>query len=107
MSQAIRGATAKASAVAGRTGLNAEPDGLRDRMRGLGFGYDEIAAEVSRRYPVRPRQAYRLARGWTLDQAAARFNDRAAREGTGPQGRASLGGDDAAPAGGAGGAGRG
>ena len=29
-------------------------DGLRERMRGLGFSYDEVAAEVSRRYPVRP-----------------------------------------------------
>jgi hypothetical protein len=29
-------------------------DGLRDRMRGLGFRHDEIAAEVSRRYQVRP-----------------------------------------------------
>ena len=29
-------------------------DGLRDRIRGLGFGHDEIAAEVPRRYRVRP-----------------------------------------------------
>ena len=42
-------------------------------MRGLGFGYDEIAAEVSRRYRMRPREAYRLAWGWMLDQTAARF----------------------------------
>jgi transcriptional regulator with XRE-family HTH domain len=65
-------------------------DGLRDRMRGLGFSYDEIAAEVSRRYQVRPRQAYRLAWGWTQDQAAARFNELAAGEGTDPDGRASM-----------------
>ncbi len=44
---------------------------------GLGFSYDEIAAETGRRYPVRPREAYRLAWGWTLEQAAVRFNDRA------------------------------
>ena len=76
--------------MAGRKGFKAEMDGLRERMRGLGFSYDEIAAEVSRRYQVRPRQAYRLAWGWTLDQAAARFNERAASEGTDPEGRAGM-----------------
>jgi transcriptional regulator with XRE-family HTH domain len=65
-------------------------DGLRERMRALGFGYDEAAAEVSRRYQVRPRQAYRLAWGLTQDQVAARFNDLAAGEGTDPEGRASM-----------------
>ncbi len=90
MSQAIRGATAQAPAVTRRKGFKAELDGLRERMRGLGFGYDEIAAEVSRRYQVRPRQAYRLAWGWTLDQVAARFNERAASEGTDPEGRAGM-----------------
>jgi transcriptional regulator with XRE-family HTH domain len=65
-------------------------DGLRERMRALGFGYDEAAAEVSRRYQVRPRQAYRLAWGLTQDQAAARFNELAAGEGTDPDGRASM-----------------
>jgi transcriptional regulator with XRE-family HTH domain len=76
--------------VTRRKGFKAELDGLRERMRGLGFGYDEIAAEVSRRYQVRPRQAYRLAWGWTLDQVAARFNERAASEGTDPEGRAGM-----------------
>jgi hypothetical protein len=79
-----------ASATAGRKGFKAELDGLRERMRGLGFGYDEIAAEIGRRYRVRPREAYRLAWGWTLEQAATRFNDRAARRGADPQARASL-----------------
>jgi hypothetical protein len=51
------------AARSGRKGLTAELDRLRDQMRGLGFSYDEIAIEVSRRYPVRPRQAYRLAWG--------------------------------------------
>ncbi len=84
----------QASAVAaprpGARGFKAEMDGLRERMRALGFGYDEIAAEVSRRYQVRPRQAYRLAWGWTQDQAAARFNELAAGEGTDPEGRAGM-----------------
>jgi transcriptional regulator with XRE-family HTH domain len=76
--------------AAGRKGFKAEMDGLRERMRGLGFSYDEIAAEIGRRYRARPREAYRLAWGWTLEQAAARFNDRAARAGADPQARASL-----------------
>ena len=69
----------QASAVAapgvlgpGARGFKPEMDRLRERMRGLGFSYDEIAIEVSRRYPVRPRQAYRLAWGWTLDKLGER-----------------------------------
>jgi len=76
--------------AAGRKGFKAELDGLRERMRGLGFPYDEIADEIGRRYRVRPREAYRLAWGWTLDHAAARFNDRVARHDADPEGRASL-----------------
>ncbi len=81
----------QASAVAvpgvpgpGMKGFKAELGGLRERVRGLGFSYDEVAAEVSRRCQVRPREAYRLAWGLTRTQAAERFNDRAAREGTDP-----------------------
>lgn len=59
-------------------------------MRGLGLGYDQIAAEMARRYRLRPRESYRLAWGWALVQAASRFNALAAREGTDPQGRASM-----------------
>jgi len=89
----------QASAVAapgvpgpGARGFKPEMDRLRDRMRGLEFSYDEIAIEVSRRYPVRPRQAYRLAWGWTLDKVAERFNELAARGGTDPGGRAGMSG---------------
>ena len=51
-------------------GFKAEPDGLRERMRGLGSGYDEIAAEVGRRYRVRPGEAGQLAAGrpWSTRQ---------------------------------------
>jgi transcriptional regulator with XRE-family HTH domain len=59
-------------------------------MRSLGFSCDEVAAEIGRRYRLRPREAYRLAWGWTLEQAAGRFNDRAARAGADPEARASL-----------------
>ncbi|MGH3296345.1 MAG: hypothetical protein ACRDP7_31570, partial [Trebonia sp.] len=90
MSQASTGTVPTVSAGVRRKGFKAELDGLRDRMRGLGFGDDEIAAEISRRYPVSLREACRLTRGWTLDQAAARFNEFAASGGTDPQGRASM-----------------
>jgi transcriptional regulator with XRE-family HTH domain len=76
--------------AAGRKGFKAELDGLRERMRTLGFSYDEIAAEMGRRYRLRSRQAYRLAWGWSLEQAAARFNDRAAHQDADPDARASL-----------------
>jgi hypothetical protein len=70
--------------------FKAEMDRLRERMRGLGFGYDEITAKISRRYQVRPRETCRLAWGWTLGQAARWFNQSAAVEGTGPRRRASV-----------------
>jgi transcriptional regulator with XRE-family HTH domain len=80
------------AALAHRGGrsVKAEVDAARERMRGMGFGYAEIAAELSRRYRLRPRKAYRVAYGWTLDQAAARFNARAAGETTGPQPPANM-----------------
>jgi transcriptional regulator with XRE-family HTH domain len=90
MSQARAVASPRVPAEAGGKGFKAELDGLRERMRALGLSQDEIAAEMSRRYQLRLRQAYRLAWGWTLDQAAARFNERAASEGTDLQGRASM-----------------
>jgi transcriptional regulator with XRE-family HTH domain len=61
-----------------RKGFKAELDSLRERMGGRGFSHDEIAAEIGRRYRVRPREGYRLAWGWSLEKAADRFNDYAA-----------------------------
>jgi hypothetical protein len=88
--------TAAARQAGGDQGRRADPsvkkeiDAARERMRGLGFSSDQIAAELARRYRLRPRKAYRVAHGWTLTQAAARLNARAAGEGTDPQARASL-----------------
>ncbi|HEY6310396.1 MAG TPA: helix-turn-helix transcriptional regulator [Streptosporangiaceae bacterium] len=79
-----------AQVAAGRKGFKAELDALRERMRGLGFSYDEIAAEIGRRHRLRPREAYRLAWGWSLEQVAVRFNERAARADADPEARASL-----------------
>jgi transcriptional regulator with XRE-family HTH domain len=78
------------SVAAGRKGFKAGLDDLRERMRRLGLGYDEIAAEIGRRHRVRPRESYRLAWGWTLNHAAERFNALAAHEGTDPQARAGM-----------------
>jgi transcriptional regulator with XRE-family HTH domain len=83
-------ATPDAQAAAGGKVFEAELGGLRERMRGLGLPDDEIAAEIARRYQVRLREAYRLTRGWTLRQAVARFNARAARHDADPEARASL-----------------
>jgi len=59
------------SVAAGRKGFKAELDDLRERMRKLGLGYDEIAGEIARRYRLRPRESFRLAWGWSLNHAAA------------------------------------
>jgi len=56
-------------------------------MRGLGMNHREIAAEMSRSYRLRPRGALRIAWGWTLDEAAARYNAHSAAD---PEGRASM-----------------
>ena len=71
-------------------GFKAELDGLRERMGDRGFSHHEIAAEIGRRYRVRPREGYRLAWGWSLEKAAGRFNDYAAGQETDAEGRASL-----------------
>ncbi len=82
--------TRDAPVVAGRRGFKAELGDLRERMRRLGLGFDEIAGEIARRYRLHPRESYRLDWGWSLGQAAARFNALAAQEGTDPQGRAAM-----------------
>jgi hypothetical protein len=49
-------------------------------MRELGYGPAAIAAEFGRRYGIRPRAGYRLAWGWSLEEAAGRFNERAVQQ---------------------------
>lgn len=75
---------------AGRADFRAELADLRERMRRLGLGYSEIAGEIGRRYRLRPREAYRLAWGWTPEQAAARFNALAADDSAGARSRVST-----------------
>ncbi len=57
----------------------AEQRKLREQMRGLGMSRAEIAAELARRYRFRPRAAWRIAWGWTLEEAAERYNALRAR----------------------------
>lgn len=89
-SRAARVAAGGVSVAAGRKGFKAGLDDVRERMRSLGLGYDEIAAEVARRHRLRPRESYRLAWGWTQGHAAERFNALAAQQGTDPQARAGM-----------------
>ena len=53
------------------TSQRAEQRKLREQMRGLGMSGAEIAAEMARRYRLRPRTAWRTAWGWTLEEAAS------------------------------------
>src|SRR5437899_2508192 len=69
-----------------RTSLRAELAALREKMRGLGLDYRQISAELSRRYRLRPRSAWRSAYGWSLKEAAERINAYAADTGLHPDG---------------------
>ncbi|MCE7002226.1 hypothetical protein LWC34_05200 [Kibdelosporangium philippinense] len=52
----------------------AERDQLRDRMRGLGCSAAQMAAEMARRFNLRPRVAWRHAVGWTQWKLAQQYN---------------------------------
>ncbi|ONH54623.1 hypothetical protein CcI49_30135 [Frankia sp. CcI49] len=67
-----------------------EQDELRTRMRATGMSHHEIAIEFARRYRLRPRAAYRVAHGWTQQQAADRINAHAVRAGLDPDGTAPM-----------------
>jgi len=51
---------------------------------------DLVAAELARRFNLRPRAAYRVAHGWTQQQAADRVNAVTARSGVDGAGAASM-----------------
>src|SRR6266550_2038724 len=73
-----------------RTSLRAEKRALREKMRAMGFGHGEIAAELARRYRFRPRAAWREAHGWSLKEAAARINAHSGEVGLDPGGIAAM-----------------
>ena len=66
----VNGMSPDVPVSAGRKGFKAELDGLRERMRGLGFSFDEIAAELARRYRVRRGRLTGLRMGgrWSMRQ---------------------------------------
>src|SRR5262245_61917386 len=72
------------------SGLRFGQGELRPRMRAAGMTHDEIAVEFARRYRLRLRAAYRVAHGWTQQQAADQINAHAARVGLDAAGRATM-----------------
>lgn len=68
-----------------KPGSKADRDALRHEMAAVGCGPREIAAEMRSRWGIRPREAWRMALGLTLQEAADRLNSLAAdrREGMG------------------------
>jgi hypothetical protein len=73
-----------------RTSLRKEKRELRERMRGVGLGYRDIAAEFARRYQLRPRAAWRDAYGWSLQETADRINNYRGQVGLDPGGFAGM-----------------
>jgi hypothetical protein len=64
-----------------KTSQRAEQRALREEMRALGMSRQQVAAEFSRRYRLRPRAAWRNAHGWSLTEAAKQINIYAAQAG--------------------------
>lgn len=70
--------------------LAAEKRHLRSRMRLQGLSDCQIAAEFARRYGLRPRKAWREARGLSLTEAAAAINEYLADVGLDPEGKSPV-----------------
>jgi hypothetical protein len=73
-----------------KTSQRAERRALREKMRAMGLGHREIAAEFARRYRFRPRASWREAYGWSLKEAAARANSHGGEAGLDPGGIAAM-----------------
>jgi transcriptional regulator with XRE-family HTH domain len=63
------------------TGTKAEREHVRMTMAGYGVAPPVIAAELQRRFGLRPREAHRQAHGWTQDVVAGRLNARSGSAG--------------------------
>lgn len=59
-----------------KPGSKADRDGLRHEMTAAGSTTAAIAIEMRTRWGYRPREAWRHALGWSLQEAADRINDR-------------------------------
>lgn len=60
-------------------GSKPERDRLRQRVLGAGGSLAAVAMEMRARMRMRPREAWRHAHGWTLQQAADQLNELGAR----------------------------
>ncbi|MEZ0094544.1 helix-turn-helix transcriptional regulator [Streptacidiphilus sp. EB129] len=58
-----------------KPGSKADRDALRTEMLTAGATRNAIVAEMRARWGLRPREAWRQAHGWSLQQAADRIND--------------------------------
>lgn len=73
-----------------KIGSRPDVDGVRLRLQSWGAPRDVIAAEISRRYGYRPRQAFRLAHGWNQAEAAERYNQLVQTRGPAHAGRDTM-----------------
>lgn len=71
-----------------RPGSKADRDALRSELLAVGAPLSVIAAEMRARFGLRPREAWRHAHGWTLQEAADRVHGIAGA--SGPAADASL-----------------
>lgn len=71
-------------------GLGADQARMRERMRGLRVGCEQIAPEFARRYRLGPPVAWWQAYGWSLSQAASQINAAVAVLGLDRDGRAAV-----------------
>lgn len=58
-----------------RPGSKADRDALRHEMLAAGCSAAEVAVEMRGRWHMRPREAWRHAHGWTLQEVADRINE--------------------------------
>jgi tetratricopeptide (TPR) repeat protein len=73
-----------------KTSQRRERRDLREKMRSMGLGHRDIAAEFARRYSLRPRAAWREAYGWSLQDTADRINGFRGNTGLDPGGLAGM-----------------
>ncbi|MEE1820830.1 XRE family transcriptional regulator [Streptomyces sp. BE20] len=71
-----------------KPGSKADRDALRSELLAVGAPMSVVAAEMRARFGLRPREAWRQAHGWTLQEAADRFHRVAGA--SGPAADASL-----------------
>ncbi|MFJ6729973.1 XRE family transcriptional regulator [Streptomyces sp. NPDC091281] len=62
-----------------KTGSKADRDALRQNMTAMGCTASDIAMEMRARFAMRPREAWRHAKGWTLQKAADRVTQASTR----------------------------